>query len=233
MQTEAGPQSGAALRSASTPAISGLNPPRLPGTASVMRVSSPPRTGMAPQQHLQDSQGSVFTFGLPSQSSTALSSQDSVDGQLMSPDQNATADASTPLSADQTHVPAARRSKTGRRSHMARVEPPTQDSSWLRCGLCPDDQAFCAANSGGLLRHISSSHRGCQLHKQQVRQLQYLGKVACVECGALRDHKSAYCGPCARTTRQRAIRRGDRTPGLHRRSAGDCQSVSLKPGGYG
>ena len=128
---------------------------------------------------------------------------------VVAPPPAAVGDAGNVESSAQT----SRRVRQRRGSTMVSVEAPSQNSHWLRCGICSEEHAFVAASSGGLLRHISTQHRGVALDRRQVRQLQYLGKVACADCGAFRDHKSAMCGQCGHCTRQRAIRVGDRVSG--------------------
>eukprot|EP00973_Karenia_brevis_P028815 3973760-Karenia_brevis.AAC.1 len=59
---------------------------------------------------------------------------------------------------------------------------------------------------------MSMKHRGEELTKEAARQLQYLGKVCCVDCNAIRDHKSHFCNTCSAGTRQKAPRRGFRIP---------------------
>ena len=135
------------------------------------------------------------------------------------------------IAADDNATSAVRRVRQKRGSTMVSVEAPSQDSHWLRCGICEEAHAFVAANSKGLLRHISAKHKGATLDRKQVRQLQYLGKVACAECGTFRDHKSAMCtGPqCQRCTRQRAIRPGDTVPGQPSASAASSAPEAGRP----
>ncbi len=104
------------------------------------------------------------------------------------------------------------RASTRRRkrpTNSATPAPALQDSGWLRCSFCPDQTAFLARTTGGLLSHISRAHQGAVMTLQQAQHLAYLGKVCCVQCGSLRDHKSRTCSWCVGCTRCRQVKAGD------------------------
>ena len=77
------------------------------------------------------------------------------------------------------------------------------------------------------MRHISTMHREATLSKQAARQLQYLGKVRCVECNGIRDHKTHHCYNCGAGTRQKAPRQGPVLLGVATASAQPTDAATV------
>ena len=124
--------------------------------------------------------------------------------------------ASKPFLSDTSQAPfcaSADRTSGRRRKRSvvaASAQPALQDNDWLRCSFCHGDNAFTARTTGGLLPHISTTHQGATMSAQQAQHLTYLGKVCCVQCGSLRDHKRPTCYDCGGCTRSRNAKPGDR-----------------------